>query len=87
MSLDKKFKYKTQYINIEKIYKDKIEALIAKYEDKIKSAEFLKRNGTWPFSESPSKAELERLNVRIYERGTFIEDLKELSKMLNYVIS
>lgn len=83
MSLSKDFDYH-QYINIEKAYKDKIEALINKYEDKIKSAEFLKHKGTGAFSESPTKSEIERLDVRIYEREIFVEDLKELYKMLNY---
>ena len=83
MSLNKDFDY-NQYVNAEKLIKNKIESLIAKYEDKIKSAEFLKHKAPGIFNDPPTKADKERLDARIYERGTFIEDLKELYKMLDY---
>lgn len=59
---------------MEKTIKD----LIEKYEDKIRSAESLKRKGTGAWSDAPDGHTIERLNVRIYERKTFIEDLKNL---------
>jgi len=55
-----------------------IQQLIDKYEDKIKSAENLKYKGTGQFSDVPTKADRDRLDLRIYERRTFIEDLKLL---------
>ena len=55
-----------------------IQQLIDKYEDKIKSAENLKHKGTGSFSEVPDIDTIVRLDVRIYERKTFIKDLKAL---------
>ena len=55
-----------------------IQRLIDKYEDKIKSAENLKHKGTGHFSDVPTQSDKERLDVRIYERKTFIKDLKAL---------
>ena len=56
-----------------------IQELIDKYEDKVKSVENLKNQGgsTWG-SESPLRESKERFDVRIYERNTFIKDLKSL---------
>ena len=58
-----------------------IEYLINKYEDKIKALENLKKQGgsTWG-SEAPTIQDRERFEVRIYERNTFIQDLKSLIK-------
>ena len=55
-----------------------IQQLINKYEDKIKSAENLKYKGSGSFSDVPTQSDRERLDVRIYERKTFIKDLKAL---------
>lgn len=55
-----------------------IQQLIDKYEDKIKSAENLKHKGTGQFSDAPTQSDNDRLDVRIYERKTFIKDLKAL---------
>lgn len=55
-----------------------IQQLIDKYEGKIKSAENLKYKGTGQFSDVPTQNDIERLDVRIYERKTFIKDLKAL---------
>lgn len=55
-----------------------IQNLIKKYEDKIKSVENLKTNGSK--FDPITKSDIERLDVRIYERKTFIEDLKLLLK-------
>jgi hypothetical protein len=61
---------------------EQIKELITKYEDKIKSIEILKNVGgdTWG-SESPTKADKERFETRIYERKTFIKDLNSLLKL------
>ena len=55
-----------------------IQELILKYEEKVESAKHLKEQGksfSWNESTIPSK---ERLDLRIYERNTFIKDLKSL---------
>lgn len=54
-----------------------INKLIEQFEDKIKSAEHLKKpSGTW--GDTTTSADIERLNVRIYERKTFVDALKSL---------
>lgn len=55
-----------------------INQLIIKYEDTVKSAEDLKKVGTGSFSDAPTAECIRRLDARIYERETFIEDLKIL---------
>lgn len=61
-----------------------IQKLIEKYEGKINSAENLKHKGTGYYADVPTKEEKERLDVRIYERKTFVEDLKEILKNNKY---
>lgn len=58
--------------------KASIQELIEKYEAKIESARGLKKKGIGYFSNTPTHEEKERLNVRIYERQMFVEDLKKL---------
>lgn len=55
-----------------------IQKLIEKYENKVKAAENLKHKGTGSFSDVPTQSEKDRLDVRIYERKSFIEDLRSL---------
>jgi hypothetical protein len=57
-----------------------IQALIDKYEDKIKSIHNIIDNDKSWYNRDIKKEDNERLNVRIYERNCFIKDLKELLK-------
>jgi hypothetical protein len=58
---------------------EQIKSLIKKYENKIKSIEHLKNRGssTWG-SEGTTKENIIRLDTRIYERKSFMNDLKNL---------
>lgn len=57
---------------------EQIQDLIKKYEDAIQSAKNLQIKGTGAFSDAPTHEDIKRLNVRIYERNSFVNDLKAL---------
>lgn len=58
--------------------KSMLEEIKSKYLDKIESAKDLKQKGTGAFSSVPSNSDIERLDVRIYERKTFVTEIEEL---------
>lgn len=64
--------------NIRSVINSSIVDLIKKYEGNIKSAKMLKKKGTGEFSSVPTNADIKRLDLRIYERQSFIDDLKLL---------